>query len=640
MSSFAPVAPSITLMDLRVRAREVGVARGFAAATAITFNKGVKNLLDWLLTYDAPTWQDRWLLAEPDIMDWENAPHVRGRRHLASMRMALLALMGLRLIRPTYTWLNAQHISRLHVSLAAGTDVADFARVNTALKDLLFPGWKVMSTRFCLALILVHTGKTLSQLDHDDLIEYEAARKNGKHIQNTADGLHDVVLHLGIIKNSPSYFSWPLVKSDDGLEKVVDRYGPIAEPFRSVFLHFLRERRSQVSISTVKSQAGQLLRHFWHSLENHNSTRDMFKIPYEITQQWKRKARQHADSEQRKNAKKLFTVVRNFYKFLARMGIEDSENWKIYVAACPVSLQDITAERKLETQSSTALKNRIVRLMPHIKTLREVLKKNYINWQEVLAQCQVISRGEPFEVDGRRFCLPIESTTQIYRKGHGHHRFSLRDLSKPDAPRISAEVAEERAFWLWTSTELMLGTGMRPAELFRLKRTDIDEQLDEHGERVPCLHITAGKTDFPRVVSISPEVLDVLAAIIDRVQGTNPTHPLVDRFNSTNEEFEMRQPMMMQKRYGTHLSGFSAGELGVWLNEFFTDVHSSNLLDKRIRFELKDCRRIFATKLHLNKVSILTICKILGHRSVEATMRYIATDEINIQPALNGMWDD
>ncbi|WP_371922882.1 tyrosine-type recombinase/integrase [Deinococcus sp. HSC-46F16] len=75
-----------------------------------------------------------------------------------------------------------------------------------------------------------------------------------------------------------------------------------------------------------------------------------------------------------------------------------------------------------------------------------------------------------------------------------------------------------------------------------------------------------------------------------------------------------------------------------WVNDFHIEMHKEGKLPSHIRFQLRDCRRIVATKLHENGVSILEISKFLGHRSISTTTGYIASDQDRIIHHLNDVW--
>ena len=81
---------------------------------------------------------------------------------------------------------------------------------------------------------------------------------------------------------------------------------------------------------------------------------------------------------------------------------------------------------------------------------------------------------------------------------------------------------ERRAFWAWAAVEVLRHTGIRVEELTELSHHSlIQYRLPSTGELVPLLQIAPSKTDEERLLVVSPELADVLSAIVSR----DPGHP-------------------------------------------------------------------------------------------------------------------
>src|SRR5262249_12597956 len=87
---------------------------------------------------------------------------------------------------------------------------------------------------------------------------------------------------------------------------------------------------------------------------------------------------------------------------------------------------------------------------------------------------------------------------------------------------------EERAFWAWAIVETLRHTGVRIEEMLELTHHSFCAYtLPDTGEVVPMLQVAPSKTDSERLLLVSPELGEVLAAVIERGRGRRQTLPLV-----------------------------------------------------------------------------------------------------------------
>ena len=86
--------------------------------------------------------------------------------------------------------------------------------------------------------------------------------------------------------------------------------------------------------------------------------------------------------------------------------------------------------------------------------------------------------------------------------------------------RRNLALEEDRAFWAWAIVEVLRATGVRLEELRAQPSQPGAIPAAHTGELVPLLQIVPSKTDNERLLVVSPELADVLSAIISRVRGT------------------------------------------------------------------------------------------------------------------------
>ena len=92
--------------------------------------------------------------------------------------------------------------------------------------------------------------------------------------------------------------------------------------------------------------------------------------------------------------------------------------------------------------------------------------------------------------------------------------------------RRDLAMEEDLAFWAWATVEVLRPTGVRIEELLEITHHSLVQyRLPTTGELVPLLQIAPSKTDAERLLVVSPELADVLSAIIRRVRDTTGDGP-------------------------------------------------------------------------------------------------------------------
>ena len=87
---------------------------------------------------------------------------------------------------------------------------------------------------------------------------------------------------------------------------------------------------------------------------------------------------------------------------------------------------------------------------------------------------------------------------------------------------------EDHAFWTWAIIEVLRTTGVRVEELLEFSHHSLVQyRLPSTGELVPLLQIAPSKTDTERLLVVSPELSEVLSAVIRRLQQPSGAIPLI-----------------------------------------------------------------------------------------------------------------
>ena len=94
----------------------------------------------------------------------------------------------------------------------------------------------------------------------------------------------------------------------------------------------------------------------------------------------------------------------------------------------------------------------------------------------------------------------------------------------------------------------------------------IQYRLPTTGELVPLLQIVPSKTDEERLLVVSPELADVLSAIITRVRDHSRAVPLVPAYDRCECVWQPPSPVLFQRRFRTENRAISDVSLRAMLN--------------------------------------------------------------------------
>jgi Phage integrase family len=123
---------------------------------------------------------------------------------------------------------------------------------------------------------------------------------------------------------------------------------------------------------------------------------------------------------------------------------------------------------------------------------------------------------------------------------------------------------------------------------------------------------------------ISPELADVLAAVIARVRDSSGSVPLVIAYDVHECEFTPPMPVLFQHRVGADSRPISAATIRRWITAALEGTGITDASGQLLAFKPHDFRRIFATDAIMNGMPP-HICQLLmGHASITTTMGYKA----------------
>ena len=128
-----------------------------------------------------------------------------------------------------------------------------------------------------------------------------------------------------------------------------------------------------------------------------------------------------------------------------------------------------------------------------------------------------------------------------------------------------------------------------------------------------------------RLLLVSPELADVLSAVICRIRGRDGAVPLVRARDQYERIWLPPTPLLFQRRVGTENRAFTGSLVNTLLDEALARTGLTDPADGGpLRFTPHDFRRIFITDAMLNGLPPHIAQVIAGHQDITVTMGYKA----------------
>jgi hypothetical protein len=153
----------------------------------------------------------------------------------------------------------------------------------------------------------------------------------------------------------------------------------------------------------------------------------------------------------------------------------------------------------------------------------------------------------------------------------------------------------------------------------------VQYRLPDTGELVPLLQIAPSKTDTERLLVISPELSEVLSAVIRRVRNANGAVPMVTAKDAHELTWHPPAPRLFQHRVQGEQRALTARFIAHLLDEALARTGLTDPADGTpLRFTPHDFRRIFITDAVMNGLPPHIAQIIAGHQDIGVTMGYKA----------------
>ena len=118
---------------------------------------------------------------------------------------------------------------------------------------------------------------------------------------------------------------------------------------------------------------------------------------------------------------------------------------------------------------------------------------------------------------------------------------------------------------------------------------------------------------------ISPELADVLAAVISRIRGRDGALGCVASYDSHERVWNPPMPLLFQRRFGIEHRAIPAATLREWISRALDGSNVTDAAGQSLRFTPHDFRRMFITDAVLHGMPPHIAQLVAGHRDINTT---------------------
>jgi integrase-like protein len=622
------------------------------AGSQQTRRLGLLTVVSWLQAQAGDTWQQRWVASGAETaVDWRDlvAGWAAGRAGVATgaagrpphLSPGLLVLICGDVIRPGLGWLATFAPARkgLAEELARTRDPAAFARLAAMCHDSAMATQTGQTALTRIGLVMAAKGATVADITVGDCLQLlEVADQVGAKLHG---GVHNPLFYqllrsLGSFgDDAPAALRVFSGGGQPTCAQLIDRYHITCRPVRDVLVDYLTERKLVSDFSSLQNLAYLLGKLFWADLQTHHPGIDTLKLPRDVAAAWKQRVMTktrttHTDDGQavtttsaRLNGRNVLTAVRAFYLDVAEWA-DDDPRWVPWAVRCPVSASE-ASHKKDRSRRKSRTDQRTRERLPVLPALAAFVDTQRVATAERLRAAQTTTEGKLFTAAGQTLRRPVMKT-----KTTG--RIWVEDPEGGKRRDLTFE--EHRGFWTWAMVEVLRLTGIRIEELSELSHHSlIQYRLPTTDELIPLLQIAPSKTDTERLLVISPELADVLSAIVGRIRGEQPNVPLVVSYDPNERVYNPPMPLLFQWHCQLENRPVVQTALRKYLDHALTAIGVKDASGNPMRYTFHDFRRLFITDAIMHGMPPHIAQLVAGHRDINTTMGYKA---VYPEEAVNG----
>ena len=610
-------------------------------ATRAGRRRGTAKLLRWLSSFPGDTWQQRWEVSGaeehpgsswlPLPLDWLRDNGLAASYDANDLSSGLLMLICGDVIRPRMAWMVTRAHKHLAPVMAEVRDPAGFARLRELAES--GPAASLADARLAatrIATLLACKGGVLSDITAGDCVEMADTQRlvHSRGGQKKVDFY--LRLHvLGVFPaDAPATIrAFGIAQGQLTIGELVDRYRLRCKPVRDLLVDYLRERQPSLDYASLDAISSSLAGRFWARIEALSPGISTLRLPSEVVRAWKEDlltvkrtvtgadGRQTVVTSPRLNARDELLRVRALYLDIAQWATEEPSRWAQWAVPCPVSDTEISRAKDLKRRKAR-MDQRTRERLPVLPVLTRTAAERKTAAARRLQAALAAPPGEIIEGTGgtlRRAVAP---------KANGRHVWA-EDAATGKRRNLSYE--EEEAFWAFATIEVLRLTGIRCEELLELTHHGITEyRLPTTGELVPLLQIAPSKTDTERLLLVSPELADVLSAVISRLRGPGGDVPLTVSYDVREKVWNPPMPLLFQRSIGSENRAFTPSAIRKLLINALAATGLTDAVGDPLMFSPHDFRRIFVTDAIMSGLPPHIAQVICGHKNIDTTIGYKA----------------
>lgn len=588
---------------------------------------GARAILDWLATFPGTSWQERWEASPAATCPRAWADHgytwvssVTEVKRRSTVLSGLLLLAGADVLRLPLAWLAGHSSNHLRDFVEEVRDPAGYARLKAHVGPKRWQELGGGKARRALARILLAKGGDLADITVGDAIEHHTLLRG----EGGSSLFYSWLRELGHLPSDAPATLRLLGRVTGQLTtgQLVDRHGVACAPIRELLIDYLEERRPRLDYASMDGLARNLTRNFWSDLERHHPGIASLDLPPEVAAAWKERLRTRIQRRRRPDGTVEETVVeradqamvlmsvRALYLDVARWAAEEPARWGPWAAPCPIKEAE-TLNGKRTKRIKARMDQRTHERLPALDTFARAALDHHRHRLACLEALRSVPRGVAFTVEGGTFV----------RTTHGGD--SARDAA---SRLIHFDLAEHRAFWAWAAVEFLRHTGARIEEMLEASHHALVQyRLPTTGEIVPLLQIAPSKTDQERVLLVSPELADVLSAVIRRVRDPQTgAIPLLAAYDYEERIWSPPAPLLFQWDRAGEPSRMTGELIRRALGEVLDFIGLTDASGQPLDFAPHDFRRMFITDAIRSGLPPHIAQVIVGHSDINTTMGYNA----------------
>jgi len=613
-------------------------------------------VLDWLQLYPGASWQERWEATAAELdgtRDWRlklvddlsNADGLALRREYMkkTLGQGLMQLIGGDYLRPSLGWLmTTSSPLRLANEMARARDPHGLAELHALRTTSTVGDATMLPTIEKVALIMAAKGGNIRDITPGDCLEllktsrevFPGPTRSCRHSPLIYQLLYSAGVFPAEVPATVRMFN-PCFAGQLSVEQLVDRYNLACRPVRDLLVDYLRERQPAIDYSTLTGLATALALWFWKDLEKHHPGIDSLQLSPDIAAAWKQRIRtkivrstNHAGETvettvERDTTADVLMTVRSFYLDLAQWAYDDPARWAPWAVPCPIRPDDVQ-HKKMASRRKARMDQRTRERLPVLPVLVDAVERERKAAAARLDSVNNAEPGELFTVDGvtlRRARL-VRPSQRVWAEdpATGRRRDLIRD--------------EDNAFWAWAAVEVLRMTGIRIEELTELTHHSLVQyHRPTTGELVPLLQVAPSKTDEERLLVISPELADVLSAIVCRIRNPDGSVPLVVAYDQYEKVWNPPMPLLFQHEVALENRPIPISGIRILIRDALARSGLTDAGGRPLDFLPHDFRRLFTTDAIMNGMPPHIAQILLGHKDINTTMGY---KSVYPEEAING----